>query len=294
MKTKTIFLCLILVAITNILKSQDYSEQAKTYFGKHLDNKSLTELLKTSLPSLDDCKLIFKGQSANNYYGYIEEMKKKIATEQPKDMGTFVDLKLVVFTTNDIVQGKANCSGGMKTIVDKLQSNVTFYDVTLLKEKGAELGVSFKSWIKIENRWVFFPKMMDGVDFVKPEQNNAPPTTSNSTSSNLDFLKKLNGKYPHDVTLLDNSALTDRLKKLISNSRFTFLKATWELESPMEFKNNIFMATGAQAHNAGSTNFIIVYDFTTNIMYAGIREEDKVKTYSEDGSNSQKINEWAK
>lgn len=27
-------------------------------------------------------------------------------------------------------------------------------------------------------------------------------------------------------------------------------------------------------------------------MYAGIREEENIKTYSEDGSNSIKINEW--
>jgi hypothetical protein len=114
----------------------------------------------------------------------------------------------------------------------------------------------------------------------------------NLTSNNLDFLKKLNGKYPYEVKLLDNSALTQRLKKLLGNSRYYFLKETWAVETPMEFTNNLFVASGCQAHNCGSTNFIIVFDFSNNVMYAGIREEGIVKTYSEDGSNSPKVNEW--
>jgi len=115
----------------------------------------------------------------------------------------------------------------------------------------------------------------------------------NSTSNNLDFLKQLNGKYPYEVKLFDNSTFTQRLKKLLGNSRYNFLTETWAVEIPMEFTNNIFVASGCQAHNCDSTNFIIVVDFSKNVMYAGVREEDKVKTYSEDGSNSPKVTEWA-
>jgi hypothetical protein len=116
--------------------------------------------------------------------------------------------------------------------------------------------------------------------------------TDNSTSNNLDFLKKLNGKYAGEVGLLNNSALMQRLKKLLGTSRYNFLKETWAVERPMEFTNNIFVASGCQAHFCGFTNFIIVVDFSTNVMYAGIREDGNVKTYSEDGSNSSKVNEW--
>ncbi|MDP1726238.1 MAG: hypothetical protein Q8M15_05600 [Bacteroidota bacterium] len=124
------------------------------------------------------------------------------------------------------------------------------------------------------------------------DNSNVKQQPSNSISNNLDFLKKLNGKYPYEVKLFDNSILKQRLKKLLGNSRYNFLKETWAVETPMEFANNIFVASGCQAHNCGSTNFIIVVDLTNNVMYAGIREEDKVKTYSEDGSNSPKVNEW--
>ncbi len=122
--------------------------------------------------------------------------------------------------------------------------------------------------------------------------NSTIKQPDNSTLNNLDFLKKLNGKYPYEVKLFENTALMQRLKKLLGNSRYNFLKETWAVETPMEFANNIFVASGCQAHNCGSTNFIIVFDFSNNVMYVGIREEDKVKTYSEDGSNSPKINEW--
>jgi hypothetical protein len=122
--------------------------------------------------------------------------------------------------------------------------------------------------------------------------NSTIKEPDNSTLNNLDFLKKLNGKYPWEVKLFNNSALMQRLKKLLGNSRFNFLKETWYLENPMEFTNNIFVASGCEQHNCGSTNFIIVYDFSNNVLYAGIREQDKVKTYSEDGSNSPKVNEW--
>ena len=115
----------------------------------------------------------------------------------------------------------------------------------------------------------------------------------NSTSDNLDFLKKLNGKYPYEVKLFDNSTFKQRLKNLLGKSRYNFLTETWAVEVPMEFTNNIFVASGCQAHNCVSTNFIIVVDFSKNVMYAGIREEGKVKTYSEDGSSSSKVTEWA-
>ncbi|WP_297869559.1 hypothetical protein [uncultured Flavobacterium sp.] len=113
-------------------------------------------------------------------------------------------------------------------------------------------------------------------------------------TDNLNFLKTLNGIYPNDVKLLENSSLTQRLKILIGNERYNFLIENWATEIPMVFSNNIFVTEGCQAHNCSSTNFIIVYDFSKDIMYAGIREEENIQTFSEDGSNSIKINEWKK
>ncbi len=113
------------------------------------------------------------------------------------------------------------------------------------------------------------------------------------TATNLDFLKELNGKYPIKVKLFDNSAFTERLKKLLGYSRYTFLTETWAVETPIQFTLNNFVVSGCKAHDCSSTYFIIVFDFSKNVMYAGIRENDEVTTYSEDGSNSTYVKFWS-
>jgi len=132
------------------------------------------------------------------------------------------------------------------------------------------------------------------------DQNNTNAANDESTNdqdddtgtNKLEFLKELNGKYPNEVKLLENAALIERLKKLLGEERYNYLNETWAVETPMEYKDNIFLASACQVHNCASTNFIIVYNFSTNILYAGIREDNQVKTYADDGSSSQEINNW--
>ena len=39
--------------------------------------------------------------------------------------------------------------------------------------------------------------------------------------------------------------------------------------------------------------FIIVVDFGKNVVYVGVREEEEIKIYSEDGKNNDRITNWA-
>lgn len=123
-------------------------------------------------------------------------------------------------------------------------------------------------------------------------QTSVQPKFTNSTANNLEILRRLNGKYPYEAKLFNNTAFTYRLKKLLGN-RYNFLKETWAVEIPIEFNDNIFVASACQAHNCSLTNFIVVYDFSSDIMYAGIREQNKVNIYSENGGSSPKITAWA-
>lgn len=116
--------------------------------------------------------------------------------------------------------------------------------------------------------------------------NNIPITTD------FDFLKDLNGEYPSNAKIFENNKFNQRLKNLIGN-RYEFLKETWDVESPIKFSDDIFIAESCEAHNCHMTNFIIEYDFKNNLMYVGIREEGRVKTYSENGENSLTIRKWA-
>lgn len=110
--------------------------------------------------------------------------------------------------------------------------------------------------------------------------------------SNLKYLKKVNHKYPREARLLYDKQLTKRLKTLLKN-RYDFLIKTWGPETPIEVNESTFIAWGCQQHNCSNTNFTIVVDFAKNVVYVGIREEENVRIYSEDGSSNKEILKWA-
>lgn len=110
--------------------------------------------------------------------------------------------------------------------------------------------------------------------------------------SDLTFLKKYNGKYPFQVKLFKNSAFLERLGYLIGDYYLSYLLNNWNVESPIEISNNIFSVTGCKKYECGTTNFIIIVDFRKDVMYVGIRINDRVQTYSEDNSTTRKLNEW--
>ena len=125
-------------------------------------------------------------------------------------------------------------------------------------------------------------------------QKSAKTTTINTTiADNLDFMKKLKGKYPYEVKLLDNSILKKRLKQMLG-SRFDFMKSIWEVETPIEIENGLFYAWAMQAHSGGDPGAVLMVDFYKNVLYVGIRENEKEKLYSEDGSLApQRLQDWA-
>jgi hypothetical protein len=124
------------------------------------------------------------------------------------------------------------------------------------------------------------------------QSNVATIDTSKNSRASLDFLKDLNGKSCLKY-LLDNLAFKKRLMHLIGN-RYKSLKIIAAVESPVMVNNNIVIIEGCQAHNCNMTNVIVVIDLSKNIMYAGIKKEGQIKTYSEDGSSSSEIADWAK
>jgi hypothetical protein len=130
------------------------------------------------------------------------------------------------------------------------------------------------------------------IKYDSPDINVHPVPGKDTSKNEFGFLREYHGKYPADVKLLEDPRLMPRLEKLLGN-RFAFLKETWAVESPMEIRNNFFVASACMAHNCGSTNFIIIIDLLKNVVYAGIREDDKVKTYAEDYSSNAELDRWA-
>jgi hypothetical protein len=46
----------------------------------------------------------------------------------------------------------------MLRIREYLLPGTTFYQVTYLEEQGAEFGVTYRYFVKVNDHWVYFPK----------------------------------------------------------------------------------------------------------------------------------------
>lgn len=168
------------------------------------------------------------------------------------------------------------------------------YETPKADDKDISLVKKENELLKKENELLKKEKELNQIS-TRPVNEPATMKESQSNSQivdNLEYLKKFNGKYPYDIQLFSNPTLTRRLKRLL-NGRYKFLEETWAVETPIEINNNTFVASGCEQHNCASTNFIIVVDFSKNVLYAGVREEDVVKVYSEDGSSNPEIIKWA-
>ncbi|MDR2887888.1 MAG: hypothetical protein LBV26_07820 [Bacteroidales bacterium] len=108
---------------------------------------------------------------------------------------------------------------------------------------------------------------------------------------NLDFLKKLEEKYPYEVKMFENVAFSRRLKKLLGG-RYGFLVKNFDVQTPIEIIDGIFIAFACRAHDCGTTDFMIAYDFARDALSAGVRENEQAKVYSENGEIPAKIAEW--
>lgn len=131
---------------------------------------------------------------------------------------------------------------------------------------------------------------------VKPTTDNQTAKqqqSENAVSDNLDFLNKLDKKYPYEIKLFDNPILKNRLKKMLG-SQYDFMQIIWEVETPIEITNGLFYAWGMQAHSGGDPSAVLMADINKNILYVGIRKDEQVKIYTEDGSKApQRLQDWA-
>ena len=148
----------LLMALPFPSLAQDYTVKANDFFRKYTDSKALLELALKALPTMEDCKMVFKEKNAYTYFGFVEDMKKKMQEEATKPGETFKAVRVTANTSCDLERGQGDFPGGMTKCIGSFHSNVTFYAVTLLPEEGATAGVTYSYWIRIDGRWVYFPK----------------------------------------------------------------------------------------------------------------------------------------
>jgi len=141
-------------------ESRIFAQDAAKQFANAKSKKEMLTLISKSMPTLEDCKAIYKTtEDAEFYFKFSEDMKTKLSEETSKiEDEKFVDIRFETFTTEDIAAGKGNYAGGMTKLNGKLKPAITFYGVELLREKDAENGVTYKYWVYISSKWVFLPK----------------------------------------------------------------------------------------------------------------------------------------
>ncbi|MCO6462802.1 MAG: hypothetical protein J5I52_01505 [Saprospiraceae bacterium] len=157
----------------------------------------------------------------------------------------------------------------------------------------AKLYTIFSLWVAT---LLFFSCKQNATDV--PSQENETTTTEAMDMTQapqpsvLDTLRTFHNKYPRDVNFLEFAPLMDRVHTLIGDENFQFMKKTWGTEAPMEATQSQFIAWACEPHNCAATNFILIYDFEHDNVYAGVRKEGVAQTFSEDGSSSEKLNAW--
>lgn len=115
-----------------------------------------------------------------------------------------------------------------------------------------------------------------------------------SKTNSIAYLQNYKGKYPFQVKLFRNAPFVNRVKALVG-SRYKLIQKDWNVESPIEVDSGYFKAWACRAHECPRTNFLIVYNFSEDKMYVGIRENEKSQIYSENGEQIPLVmKEWAK
>jgi len=107
----------------------------------------------------------------------------------------------------------------------------------------------------------------------------------------ISFLKDYDGRYPFDVKLFEDERINARIQPLLGE-RYNFVKDSMVVCAPISVADSVVSISGCQRHNCSSTNYLIVVDLPSNKVYAGIRENDSIQTYSETGSKHPYIELW--
>lgn len=139
--------------------SQEKNEVTK-FFDQYLTYKAQMEMIEKSIPTLEECQLVFIGDNAKVYHDAIQSFKKeiqKMKVEVPDE--TFVKSLYEDFSSNDAKANNKKSTFGMHRIAKRLKPNIQYYMVSYVDQNGTESRLSpFKFFVNLNGKWLFFPK----------------------------------------------------------------------------------------------------------------------------------------
>lgn len=118
----------------------------------------LATFLTDMAPTLEDCKAVFKADAAKLVHDFSAELLAETRKGSDDLPDGFVDFRTAKFRTEEALTDQTAVTGGMRDARDHLLPGITFYQVSYLREKGAEFGVTYRYFVKVGEHWVFFPK----------------------------------------------------------------------------------------------------------------------------------------
>jgi hypothetical protein len=89
------------------------------------------------------------------------------------------------------------------------------------------------------------------------------------------------GKYPHDIKLYDDSAITPDLKALLGDKFATF-KKNIEVSGPLQ-RERILYVLGNRKHQGGKDAAYLLIDTENQKLEVGLWEKGKLTTYASPG-----------
>lgn len=103
--------------------------------------------------------------------------------------------------------------------------------------------------------------------------------------SDLMFICGWVGKYPGEVKLLEQPALSSRLKTLLGN-QYNFMMGNWNTETPIMMIDSIIHTSGCKAHDCASVSYDLYIDLPTDNINMYAIKNDTVKLYTENDTIS--------
>ena len=118
--------------------------------------KFLLSLSNYSYPNLADIQTVFTNEFAYKYYSYLK--KKKSNTISYNFNKRYLDVKVEMFTTDDLRNYNGNYQYEMRKVTKFVKDNVEFYKVSYLNSKDAVSGLFYCYWVLINGKWCYFPE----------------------------------------------------------------------------------------------------------------------------------------
>ena len=142
---------------------RELTEKATETFSKYLDTRSQMEFLKSALPTLAECELIFRYKAdAKIVYRYCEETKSKYFDDTEIEIEYYKYCRVSIWMIDEESRELTTyeyLTGGENDILSKFTTGIPFYSVEYLKNYGDDAGMRYNSFVYLNNRFIFLPKV---------------------------------------------------------------------------------------------------------------------------------------